>query len=101
MTEVNALAKKNDCLSCRIIGTGALGGTGAYAIWQSRAAAPGSMVQKRILAGLGLGNLESYSSIMLELINFCSTIGWQRLTMETIIFLRCVIYRLSVVITSD
>jgi len=32
-----------------------MAGTGAYAIWQTRAAAPGSPAQKRIVAGLGLG----------------------------------------------
>jgi len=45
----------NDCLSCRIIGTGALVGVGSYAIVQSRPPAPGTLVQKRILAGLGVG----------------------------------------------
>ncbi|GLB37307.1 hypothetical protein LshimejAT787_0403580 [Lyophyllum shimeji] len=46
-----------DCLSCRLIGTGALTGVGSYALWQSRVAAPGSPGQKRILAGLGLAFL--------------------------------------------
>lgn len=45
----------NDCLSCRIVGTGTLAGVGSYAIWQSRAAAPGGPAQKRIVAGLGVG----------------------------------------------
>lgn len=44
-----------DCLSCRIIGTGTLGGVGAYAVWQSRAAASGSPLQKKGLALVGLG----------------------------------------------
>ena len=44
-----------ECLSCRITGSAAMAGTGAYAIWQTRAAAPGSPAQKRIVAGLGLG----------------------------------------------
>ena len=48
-------AKPKDCLSCRLIGTGALGGVGSYALWQSRAAAPGSLGQKRVIAGLGIG----------------------------------------------
>ncbi|KAH8086018.1 hypothetical protein BXZ70DRAFT_558462 [Cristinia sonorae] len=43
-----------DCLSCRIIGTGALGATGLYALNQSRAHAPGSPLGKRILAGVGV-----------------------------------------------
>ncbi|PPQ98432.1 hypothetical protein CVT24_004111 [Panaeolus cyanescens] len=45
---------KQECLSCRIIGTSVLAGTGSYAIWQSRTAAPGTPVQKRMLAGLGI-----------------------------------------------
>jgi hypothetical protein len=57
--QINALPRTNECLSCRIIGTGALGGTGAYAIWQSRATAPGSVGQKGMLAGLGLGTFPS------------------------------------------
>ncbi|KAF8909909.1 hypothetical protein CPB85DRAFT_1306967 [Mucidula mucida] len=44
----------NDCLSCRLIGTGALSGLGGYALWQSRAAAPGSLMGKRALVGVGL-----------------------------------------------
>src|SRR5260370_41480217 len=43
-----------DCLSCRIIGTGALGSTGLYALNQSRAHQPGSPVGKRIMAGIGV-----------------------------------------------
>lgn len=47
--------KPQDCLSCRIIGTGTLGGVGTYALWQSRAAAPGTPLQKKCLAVVGLG----------------------------------------------
>ncbi|KAH9847004.1 hypothetical protein C2E23DRAFT_788163 [Lenzites betulinus] len=43
-----------DCLACRVIGTGALGGVGVYALNQSRAHAPGSVVGKRIMAGVGV-----------------------------------------------
>ncbi|PSS34081.1 hypothetical protein PHLCEN_2v1875 [Hermanssonia centrifuga] len=43
-----------DCLACRIVGTAALGGVGIYALNQSRAHAPGSIVGKRIMAGLGV-----------------------------------------------
>ncbi|KAI0256440.1 hypothetical protein BJV78DRAFT_467162 [Lactifluus subvellereus] len=43
-----------DCLSCRIIGTGALGATGLYALNQARAHQPGSVVGKRIMAGVGM-----------------------------------------------
>lgn len=49
-----------DCLSCRIIGTGTLIGIGSYSLWQSRATAPGSWGQKKIVAGLGVG---AYTSI--------------------------------------
>ena len=43
-----------ECLTCRIIGTGALAGTGIYALNQSRAHAPGSLFGKRIMAGVGV-----------------------------------------------
>ncbi|PCH37575.1 hypothetical protein WOLCODRAFT_84404 [Wolfiporia cocos MD-104 SS10] len=43
-----------DCLACRVIGTAALGGAGIYALNQSRAHQPGSMVGKRIMAGVGV-----------------------------------------------
>ncbi|CAL1713662.1 unnamed protein product [Somion occarium] len=43
-----------DCLVCRITGTGALAGVGIYALNQSRAHAPGSIVGKRIMAGVGV-----------------------------------------------
>ena len=43
-----------DCLSCRVIGTGALGATGFYALNQARAHQPGSRVGKQIMAGVGV-----------------------------------------------
>ena len=46
-----------DCLSCRIIGTGTLGGVGIYALWQTRVAAPGTPLQKKGLAIVGLGEI--------------------------------------------
>ncbi|RPD58340.1 hypothetical protein L226DRAFT_139813 [Lentinus tigrinus ALCF2SS1-7] len=46
-----------DCLACRVIGTTALGGVGVYALNMSRAHAPGSVVGKRIMAGVGVGFL--------------------------------------------
>jgi len=49
--------KPKECLSCRLVGTGALGGVGSYALWQSRATAPGSLAQKRVVAGLGVALL--------------------------------------------
>ena len=52
----------DDCLSCRIIGTGALIGVGSYAIVQSRPTAPGTLVQKRVLAGLGVGGSLAFRS---------------------------------------
>ncbi|KAI9442669.1 hypothetical protein H4582DRAFT_1302814 [Lactarius indigo] len=48
------LPRPADCLSCRIIGTGALGATGLYAINQARAHQPGSVIGKRIMAGVGV-----------------------------------------------
>lgn len=50
-----------DCLSCRIVGSGTFAGVGTYALWQSRAAAPGSLGQKRIVAGLGIGKSNCYT----------------------------------------
>lgn len=46
-----------ECLNCKIIGTGALTGTGIYALNQSRAHAPGSRFGKRIMFGVGLGEV--------------------------------------------
>jgi len=43
-----------DCLSCRIVGTGALGATGVYALNQARAHQPGSPFGKRVMAGVGI-----------------------------------------------
>lgn len=56
-TSVRSLAaqkKAEDCMSCRLIGTGALAGVGIYALNQSRAHAPGSLIGKRIMAGVGV-----------------------------------------------
>lgn len=51
---VSTERKVEDCLACRVIGTGALAGVGIYALNQSRAHAPGSLIGKRIMAGLGV-----------------------------------------------
>ena len=56
--------KPKECLSCRLIGTGALGGVGSYALWQSRATAPGSLGQKRVVAGLGVGQKITLLSVL-------------------------------------
>jgi hypothetical protein len=48
-----------DCLGCRIVGSGTFAAVGSYALWQARAAAPGSPGQKRIIAGLGVGAFHS------------------------------------------
>ena len=50
--------KPQDCMACRVIGTAALGGVGIYALNMSRAHAPGSLVGKRIMAGVGVGEYE-------------------------------------------
>jgi len=49
--------RPQDCLACRVIGTGALGGVGIYALGMSRAGASGSPLGKRIMAGVGVGFL--------------------------------------------
>ncbi|KAJ3787301.1 hypothetical protein GGU10DRAFT_244439, partial [Lentinula aff. detonsa] len=47
--------KPGDCISCRIVGTGTFATVGGYALWQSRAVAPGTPMQKRVMAGVGVG----------------------------------------------
>ncbi|KAJ3772962.1 hypothetical protein FB446DRAFT_734713 [Lentinula raphanica] len=49
--------KPGDCISCRIIGTGTFATVGGYALWQSRAVAPGTPMQKRAMAGVGVAML--------------------------------------------
>ncbi|OAX36788.1 hypothetical protein K503DRAFT_694465 [Rhizopogon vinicolor AM-OR11-026] len=44
----------NDCLTCRIIGSGAFAATGIYALRMTRSSAPGSIIGKRIMGGLGV-----------------------------------------------
>ncbi|KAJ4500285.1 hypothetical protein C8R41DRAFT_751910 [Lentinula lateritia] len=48
-------AKSGDCISCRIVGTGTFATVGGYALWQSRAVSPGTPMQKRVMAGVGVG----------------------------------------------
>ena len=51
----NALQQRpEECLTCRIIGTGALAGVGFYALQMSRPKAPGSVLGKRIMGGVGV-----------------------------------------------
>lgn len=47
-------AAQQDCLGCRIVGTGALGAVGLHALNQARGHQPGSLIGKRVLAGLGI-----------------------------------------------
>lgn len=44
-----------DCISCRVVGTGALGLTGLYALRMARPQAPGSVFGKTMMAGIGVG----------------------------------------------
>lgn len=48
-------AEYQDCLPCRVIGTGAMAGVGIYALNMSRARAPGSVMGKRIMGAVGVG----------------------------------------------
>lgn len=45
---------KEDCFTCKIIGSAAFAGVGVYALQMSRARAPGSVVGKRIMGGVGV-----------------------------------------------
>ncbi len=62
--KADATLNTKECLPCRIMGSGVMAGTGGYAIWQSRAAAPGSPGQKKIVAGLGLGSSDCYFCVL-------------------------------------
>ncbi|KAL4063418.1 hypothetical protein J3A83DRAFT_4235458 [Scleroderma citrinum] len=46
-----------DCLTCKIIGSGAFAATGLYALHASRASAPGSIFGKRVIGGIGICEL--------------------------------------------
>jgi hypothetical protein len=64
---VTDVAQRQDCLACRIIGSGAIGASGVYALYSSRAAAPGSLIGKRIVGGIGVckhGFLLSFLSFL-------------------------------------
>lgn len=53
---VNQIEAGNEnCLSCRIIGSGTFAGVGIYALMQARATAAGTPAQKKIIGGLGVG----------------------------------------------
>ena len=58
-----------ECLTCRIIGTVAFAATGLYALNQSRAHAPGSVVGKRIMAGVGVCKCHFAEDVGTELKN--------------------------------
>ncbi|KAG2116256.1 hypothetical protein BD769DRAFT_1486943 [Suillus cothurnatus] len=51
---VPQLSSHNDCITCRVIGSGAFAATGIYALRMARPSAPGSIVGKRIMGGLGV-----------------------------------------------
>jgi hypothetical protein len=43
-----------ECITCKIIGSAAFAGVGIYALQMSRARAPGSVVGKTIMGGVGV-----------------------------------------------
>ncbi|KAG1721942.1 uncharacterized protein EDB91DRAFT_1055581 [Suillus paluster] len=53
-TFVHQASSYNDCVTCRIIGSGAFAATGIYALRMARPGASGSVVGKRIMGGLGV-----------------------------------------------
>jgi hypothetical protein len=67
---MHSIADSNprDCLSCRIIGTAALGITGLYALNQARPHAPGSPLGKRLIGVTGLGGDQHFVSLKLTLL---------------------------------
>ncbi|KAG1880175.1 hypothetical protein F4604DRAFT_1578917 [Suillus subluteus] len=57
-TFVPQLSSHNDCMTCHIIGSDASPATGIYALRMARPSAPGSIVGKRIIGGLGVEPLQ-------------------------------------------
>ena len=53
--QVQNLPRNKDCLGCRIVGSSTFAAVGTYALWQSRARAPGTLTQKSSMGGLGIG----------------------------------------------
>jgi hypothetical protein len=72
---------RTECLSCRLIGAGTLGGVGSYALWQSRATSPGSLAQKRAIAGLGVGQKFTLLHGTVTIDNGHSFLNWWCLSM--------------------
>lgn len=56
-----------DCLPCRIVGSVALGSVGFYALNQSRVHQPGSVIGKRIMAGVGICVYRPVTCLVLRL----------------------------------
>ena len=50
----NVDVRPKECFTCRVIGTAALAGVGFYALNQTRPHAPGSIMGKRVMAGVGV-----------------------------------------------
>ena len=66
-----------ECLTCRIVGTGALAGVGIYALKASRPHAPGSVIGKRITAGVGVGMSKIFPPLStIRTTNSCSISGF-------------------------
>ncbi len=59
-------AEYQDCVACRVIGTGALAGVGIYALNMSRARAPGSVMGKRIMGAVGAGEQSQFHARFLS-----------------------------------
>lgn len=58
----SADVRPKECFTCRLTGTAALGSLGIYALNQSRPRAPGSIMGKRVMAGVGVCTSHSLHS---------------------------------------
>lgn len=67
-TTVARPSSYNDCIACRIIGSGAFAATGIYALRMSRPSAPGSIVGKRIMGGLGVCEISVFISSLVGVV---------------------------------
>ncbi|KAJ7499855.1 hypothetical protein FB451DRAFT_1385523 [Mycena latifolia] len=52
-----ATESRTECFACRVTGTATFTGLGIYALWMSRAAAPGSPGSKKFVAAFGAAML--------------------------------------------
>lgn len=83
------LLAQGECLSCRLIGSTALAAVGLYALNQSRRHQPGSLIGKRIVAGVGCCRLSFSTMVVISSYSLYLQASLLQATLDGTVLITC------------